>query len=1124
MIEIKLDGSWSIRLDRDNRGMAEHWEKEEYGDKIQIPGCLQGQGYGNPIDHETDWVSGLHDPLWYLREEYRYAQEEKVQVPFFSQPPRHFVGKAWYQKDFVVEESQTGLFARFFVEAVKWNTTLWLDGSLIGEESLLCTPHVWDLGQLTAGTHRLTLCIDNGMQLPYRPDGHEVSDALGATWNGMAGKVAVWFVPMVEICHGSVDTDIEKGTYEVKVQVWNHFSEEIEGNMELSLQGKEAAPCGETSVHVKKAVFVPGIQTLCLSGKANAPVLCWDEFSPNLYRALVCLKTEAGVQEWSQQFGFRAICSKDGKFYINGKERYFRGTHFGGDYPLTGYPQCDKEWWIDKLKIVKEWGMNFVRFHSYCPPEAAFQAADEEGVYLQVECGMWNIFTKGETPDSWGNIMTRTAFKEAEAIIRYFGNHPSFVMLSPSNEPGGDWLENLTEWVKKCKELDERRLYTIQSGWPYPVKPGEITGTDYAYFHRSGWGIQPGGTIRNFQGWKGKDYRASLEGIKYPVICHEMGQWCSYPDFAIIGELNGYMEPGNYRIFQESLKAHGMEGMDKSFSYHSGKLQVQMLKEDLEANFRTPHIYGFELLDLHDYLGQGTALVGVLNALWQPKGYVSSAEWKEFCNETVLLARISRQIFREGDSIHIPLEVCHFGAEALGARTIAWELRTADGNTAAGSVADGGTFPADIMIGKNQRVGEIQLSFAQVEKPEKLVLSVRIAGTEIKNHWNLWVYPKPNEKVLTPVINDIAELEAWDGKTVVTRSFLVMEKALEKGKKVLFFPAGGNLDYDCPPIPFRPAFWNSQMGPTWSRGMGILCDPNHPALVRFPTESWSEWQWEEVLQGARGYRLENLPKETSVIVRAIDEWNRNYPMSLIMECGVGEGSLLLASVDLVNRLEERPAAYWLRRSLEAYMKSENFAPSTQVSLENLRQNQMPHARFRQLGGRIYEEANPQKLLEELTDGNGDTFVRLTGGHPYVLCMEWNEECQVNGIYYLPRQNVRSHEGEIRTLRIEYRDGEKYQEIWNGKLPSSYRAKKIGWEKAVVTKKLRLTICNGFDGSNIRQYTEGETHWYSEVGDKKDTVFAAAVLDILTDKEMPEVVEEGLILAGTSKSATAEIDN
>ena len=160
-------------------------------------------------------------------------------------------------------------------------------------------------------------------------------------------------------------------------------------------------------------------------------------------------------------------------FYVNGRPTYFRGTHFGGDYPLTGYPSCEPEFWDRLMGRVKEWGLNYIRFHSYCPPDAAFAAADRAGVYLQAECGMWNSFWDGCS-------MNEVLKEETEKILDAFGNHPSFVMLSPSNEPGGDWYSPLSAWVKEWKEKDGRRLYTAQSGWPYPMPPDKITGTDYA--------------------------------------------------------------------------------------------------------------------------------------------------------------------------------------------------------------------------------------------------------------------------------------------------------------------------------------------------------------------------------------------------------------------------------------------------------------------------------------------------------------------------------------------------------------------------------------------------------------------------------------------------------------------
>ncbi|MEG0689208.1 MAG: hypothetical protein RR466_11015, partial [Hungatella sp.] len=293
-----------------------------------------------------------------------------------------------------------------------------------------------------------------------------------------------------------------------------------------------------------------------------------------------------------------------------------------------------------------------------------FEAADEAGVYLQVECGMWNVFCE-EIP------MLDILRKETRRILTQFGHHPSFVLFSPTNEPSGSWYEPLKRWVTETREYDEslgygsRRVYTAQSGWFYDTAPRDITGTDYLYFHRSAYGPILGGNIRNYEGWNGKDYAPSLEGSKLPAICHELGQWCAYPDFDIIDKFTGYMRPGNYQVFKANAKRAGVLVHNQEFALESGRNQVLMYKEELEANFRTPHLYGYELLDLHDYLGQGTALVGVLDAFWDNKGYVEAPAWRRFCAETVLLARIPSYVCKNTDRLEIPIEICHFGEKPI---------------------------------------------------------------------------------------------------------------------------------------------------------------------------------------------------------------------------------------------------------------------------------------------------------------------------------------------------------------------------------------------------------------------------------------------------------------------------
>lgn len=183
---MDLSGNWSLWYDQ-----SKEWSYKEPPVKpdrisdgpINLPGILQGQGYGEEIKKDTQWVSGLHDPFWYEREEYQFAQEKEVSIPFLCQPPRHFIGLAWYEREIETRE-ESGEEIYLHIELTRWRSHAWVDGEYKGCDCSLCTAHEINLGNLKKGAHTLTVLIDNRLQYPYRPDGHGVSDALGASWNG----------------------------------------------------------------------------------------------------------------------------------------------------------------------------------------------------------------------------------------------------------------------------------------------------------------------------------------------------------------------------------------------------------------------------------------------------------------------------------------------------------------------------------------------------------------------------------------------------------------------------------------------------------------------------------------------------------------------------------------------------------------------------------------------------------------------------------------------------------------------------------------------------------------------------------------------------------------------------
>lgn len=1019
---IDLSGEWSVRLDPAcvTSGAAEGKRAA-----VRIPGILQAQGYGNPITRETPWISGLHDPFWYEREEYQFGQEDGCSVPFLAQPPLYYVGQAWYEREFTVSEEAAGEVFFLLIELTKWRTAAWVDGERKGSDCSLCTAHQIEVGPLTAGVHTLTVCVDNRFQHPYRPDGHGVSDALGASWNGMAGEVVLL--------------------------------------SESERRRREEERKQYAAEHPRHAEV------------------------------------------------------RGGRFFVDGHPEYFRGTHFGGDYPLTGCPSVDPAWWRNLMKTVKDWGLNFIRCHSYCPPEAAFAAADEAGVYIQPECGMWNVFYEGK------EILT-VLKEETERILRQFGHHPSFVLFSPTNEPDGEWYGPLKRWVAETRTADEalgyggRRLYTAQSGWFYDVPPKDIAGTDYIYFHRSGYGPILGGNIRNYEGWRGKDYAPSLEGARLPVICHEMGQWCAYPDFSVMEKFTGYLRPGSYLVFRENARAHGVLEQNRDFAWCSGKNQVLMYKEDIEANLRTPHLYGFEMLDLHDYLGQGTALVGVLDPFWESKGYVRPEEFREFCGETVVLARIPGYVYKNTDRVRIPVEICHFGREALENPVMSWKLSDGEGTAAEGSLCAETVIP-----GSKQPVGEIGIDFSGIHENTKLTLTVKLtcaakSGAEnraIKNHWDLYVYRKnaiPTEKA-----------GSASGRVVYTREWSEAKMALAKGLSVVFSPYLTALDYDCPALSMRPVFWNAQMGPNWSRSVGLAVEESHPVFKQFPTEHHGGWQWEEILAKARGFHMDRMPKELKPVVTAIDDWNRNLPLSLMLEGKVGEGRLLMVTACLEGSFEERPAAYCFKQAILAYAASEAFDPKMELTAEAVESHLSPLLLQEELGTKyLFDEDARVREPEALGDLNPNrSAVICRESYPITITMAFKRTVEAEGISILPDQKDRLHEGGICRLTVQIEVDGGWKDVWTGRLRNSSLLQKIGFERRWETNAVRLIIFSSYGTGEKTVWRSCEEGWYQERKAEAAMVQATAVHVICGGAAAGS---DEVFWDGKRKSTTKEIED
>jgi hypothetical protein len=900
---ISLDGQWRFRLDRANVGIQDRWFAQNLPEKVHLPGSLPAQGIGDDITTNTPWVGGVKQSPWFTAPEYeKYRQPGNVKVPFWLQPEKYYKGVAWYQRDIEIPKGWKDQRVVLSLERPHWETRVWIDDQCVGTNDSLSTPHEYDLGQISPGRHALTIRVDNDVIIDIGENSHAISDHTQGDWNGVVGKIELRASPRVWLDDVQAYPDAAKKSALIKIHIGNDTGTAGDGVLTI---GKQSAPVYWTAQG--------GDASMEIALGDTSPL--WDEFQPALQHLTVTLHSPERDSR-KIVFGLRDISTHGTQFVLNGRKIFIRGTLECCIFPKTGHPPTNVEDWKRIIHIAKSHGLNLLRFHSYCPPEAAFEAGDELGMYFQVETSWANSSTTigdGKPVDDW-------VYRETARILKAYGNHPSFLLMPYGNEPGGKQATAyLAKYVAHFKALDSRRLWTSGSGWPQ-ISENQFHVTPDPRIQ--GWGAGLESRINARAPETTTDYRDYIQKRTVPVISHEIGQWCVYPNFAEMPKYTGYLKPKNFEIFRDQLAANGMGALAKQFLLASGKLQTLCYKEDIESALRTPGMGGFELLDLHDFPGQGTALVGVLDPFWDDKGYVTAKEYRRFCNQTVPLARLAKRVFTTDESIEARLEVANFGPAPLKDAVMSWKLVNDNGKVFAHGTLPAKTIPIDNGIA----LGGVKINLQNTPAPVKYKLVAGFAGTKFENDWNVWVYP--------------AERPAESRDILVTSKFDdAARSCLQAGGKVLLTIPGNEVsNYEKDPVKlgFSSIFWNTawtgRQAPTT---LGILCDPKTPALAEFPSEYCSDWQWWYLIHRAGALRLDLLPKGISPIVRVIDDWVTARPLGLVIEGKVGAGKIIVCGFDLTERALTDPVARQMRASLVDYLGSGTCRPSTELSPDEI---------------------------------------------------------------------------------------------------------------------------------------------------------------------------------------------
>ncbi len=855
---IDLSGQWNVELPGGAKDGI-----------INLPGTTDMAGYG----YETDTLALSRDEQ-FRRLTRRYS----------------YIGGAVYSREIDIPKDMAEKPLELSLERVLWKSSAKIDGKKFDNtEYSLVSPHVHVLPQgLSAGKHLLEIEIDNSKQYDISTNNlaHAYTNDTQTMWNGILGDITLRALPDYEVSRVEVYPASDLSSVRLAAYITNYSDRTRKENVSFA--------AGNRSV-TKKVNLKPGVniveETLDASGLER-----WSEFNPKLYTATV----SAGKSNPRETvLGMRSIDNKNG-LRINGNPVFLRGTLECCVFPLTGVPPTDTAGWKKTFENSRRWGLNHLRFHSWCPPEAAFSVADSLGFYLQVELPVWSLKI-GDDPAAENFLKD-----EYERIVREYGNHPSLCLISVGNElqHDFDWLNGM---VKDMKARDPRHLYTTTSftfekghgGHPEPEDQYFIT-----QWTDNGW-VRGQGVFETDAPSFNRNYDTAMKGINVPLVSHEIGQYAVYPSMKEIDKYTGILNPLNFKNVRKDLETKGMLSYSDSMTMASAKFAALLYKEEIERALKTKGMSGFQLLGLQDFPGQGTALVGLVDAFWDNKGAVSENWFREFCSPVIPLLNFDKAVYRNSETFNALMLLANYSGKPLAPQSAEWSL-TIEGESSplASSTIDTG----NVEIGETSEIGHFETKLSQVSKPSAVDVCVRLTDGST-NSWRIHVYP---------------EVTLQKGDVVATRSLEEAIDALSKGRKVLFAPAPDSIIGL--ESKFLPVFWSPVHFPKQAGTMGVMCDPDHSALKSFPNQGHSDWQWWSIAKNAKTVITDSL-SGVEPVISVIDNFVNNRKLAYIFEARCGKGQLLFSAVDILSPDIDSPELMALQSSLLDYMNSPEFSPS-----------------------------------------------------------------------------------------------------------------------------------------------------------------------------------------------------
>lgn len=871
--EVDLSGTWGFQTDFMDfrRGSLDVRYMHRLQDTIVLPAITD--------DYQIGWKSP-------------YCHIDRLTRKY------EYMGPAWYQREIAFPKEWAGKRIFMYFERTHWLSSIFVDTKEVSKLDYISVPHCHELTDFVkpGKTHLITLCIDNRYQYDTHKWNHAHTEFTQINWNGILGEMKLIAVDPVYVDDMQLYPDVTEKTVTARLQIRNYTGKPFEGTARFHITGDDG-------YNLTRELPVNGKDSLVsFEGKIalGKDIQLWDEFHPNLYRVECKLLTSVGETNYEHEkevtFGMREVAQGKNHVLVNGHPIHLRGTVENAVFPKTGYAPVDDASWERIFRILKDYGMNHMRFHSWCPPAAAFRMADKLGVYLQVELPMWGKDGEPGEPARWDFFR-----REQKAILKEYGNHPSFILYCNGNEISGDFdfIEELTRYGR---EHDSRHLFSGSTARK------RVASDQFYTTHQTTSG---GATV-----YEGRPYTdwdiCKGTNIDVPVISHETGQRCVYPDYSIIAKFDGPVEARNLEKFRSQLEANGMGDQADDFFRASGAQTVFEYKDVIEAQLRTSTSAGFQLLSINDLPEQGYAPVGILDPFWDSKGLITPEEFRHFCSPTVPLLRFEKRVWNGGETFEAVAEVYNFSDRSLKNSKVSWQLLDEQGKTLRQGKLKTQTFLCDTVI----RAGSFSCILPEGSEPQKLTVQL-LVGKDYVNSWDIWVYPKTGQLMQSTV--DVLYTTTFDA---------VAKQQLQAGKKVVLLPNPKQVKGRR--SSFHNHFWNPIMFKWAPMTLGWLIHDDSPVFDHFVTENHPDWQWWDILNYAKVIELQETPQALRPFIQTIDSYDSNRKLGIGFEARVGGGKLLVLALDTQKDMDKRPATCQLLESIDRYVKSEKFNPQVEL--------------------------------------------------------------------------------------------------------------------------------------------------------------------------------------------------